>query len=269
MPIIAPIRHPDFPSRYIPPREVDVWLPPGYPAGRAHYPALYMHDGQNLFESIIPPGKTPWRVDEALAALVDSGEARAAIIVGVWNSGERWREYAPEKPMARVKDLAARARFMERAGGISYSDRYLAFLVDELKPFIDAQYKTLPGRADTVVMGSSMGGLISLYAISEYPEVFGGAGCVSTHWPAGGTALVDAMADGLPHPANHRLYFDYGTETLDATYEPFQLRMDARLTAAGYARGDNWLTMKFDGAAHHEESWSKRVDLPLRFLLGP
>lgn len=268
MPVNPPIRHPDFPSRNIPPREVDVWLPPGYTEGRARYPVLYMHDGQNLFESVIPPGKTPWRVDEALAGLVDSGEARAAIIVGVWNSGERWREYAPQKPFERIVDPVARARYMERAGGISYSDRYLAFLVGELKPFIDAEYRTLTARSDTVVMGSSMGGLISLYAISEYPEVFGASGSVSTHWPAGGAELVDAMADGLPDPASHRLYFDYGTETLDAVYEPFQLRMDARLTAAGYTRGDNWLTMKFDGAAHHETSWAARVHLPLAFVLG-
>ena len=120
----------------------------------------------------------------------------------------------------------------------------------------------------TLVMGSSMGGLISLYAISEYPQVFGGAGCVSTHWPIGGYELVDEMAQILPDPATHRLYFDFGTETLDSTYEPFQHRMDDRLREAGYVEGVNWVTYKFEGAEHSERSWRERVHIPLEFLLG-
>ena len=95
------------------------------------------------------------------------------------------------------------------------SDRYLSFLVTELKPFIDANYRTLPGRADTSVMGSSMGGLISQYAMSRYPDVFGGAGCVSTHWPAGDGIALDDFAAHLPDPATHKYWFDFGTATLD------------------------------------------------------
>jgi len=118
------------------------------------------------------------------------------------------------------------------------------------------------------VMGSSMGGLISLYAVSEYPHVFGGAGCVSTHWPAGGDLLVDAMASTLPPASTHKLYFDFGTETLDSEYEPFQQRMDSHLRQAGYVENKNWLTLKFDGAEHSEKSWRERVEIPLAFLLG-
>ena len=83
-------------------------------------------------------------------------------------------------------------------------------------------YRTRPGRADTFVMGSSMGGLISLYAICEYPDVFGGAGCVSTHWPAVEGVIVPYLRDRLPDPTTHRLYFDYGTATIDTLYLPIQ-----------------------------------------------
>jgi enterochelin esterase-like enzyme len=157
---------------------------------------------------------------------------------------------------------------LARAGGVPVSDLYLRYLVEELKPRIDAAYPTLPERASTFVMGSSMGGLISLYAVEQYPEVFGGAACVSTHWPAGGNSLVDAMGAALPPAGRHRLYFDYGTETLDAAYEPFQLRMDEHLRAAGYRQGVDWETRAFPGAEHSERSWRERVHIPLRFLLA-
>ncbi len=133
---------------------------------------------------------------------------------------------------------------------------------------IDARYRSLPDQPNTFVMGSSMGGLISLYAIEQYPEVYFGAGCLSTHWIAGENLLVDYLGARLPAPADHRLYFDFGTITLDEAYEPFQIRMDGWLERAGYARGRNWTTLKFEGAAHTEAAWRARVDLPLRFLLG-
>jgi predicted alpha/beta superfamily hydrolase len=112
-----------------------------------------------------------------------------------------------------------------------------------------------------------MGGLISLYALTEYPSVFGRAGCVSTHWPIGGSLLVDYFGNVLPRPGDHRIYFDYGTETIDADYEPYQLRMDALMQAAGYERGADWITQKFEGAEHSERAWRARVDVPLKFLL--
>ena len=148
------------------------------------------------------------------------------------------------------------------------SDRYLAFLVQELKPLIDANYRTLQGRADTFIMGSSMGGLISQYAMSVHPEVFGGAGCVSTHWPAGDGIALDDFAAHLPDPATHRYWFDYGTATLDASYEPYQMRADEILRKAGYVEGQNWITKKFEGAEHSEKAWRLRVDQPLKFLIG-
>lgn len=102
----------------------------------------------------------------------------------------------------------------------------------------------------------------------EYPDIFGGAGCLSTHWPIGEEALVDALGAGLAPAGRHRLYFDYGTETLDADYEPWQRRMDGWLRTAGYREGQDWSTRKFEGAEHSERAWRERVHIPLAFLLG-
>ena len=116
-------------------------------------------------------------------------------------------------------------------------------------------------------MGSSMGGLISLYALEQYPQVFGGAGCLSTHWPAGGNLLVDWLGQRLPQAGDHRLYFDYGSQGLDADYAPYQQRMDAHLRLAGYREQIDWISLSFPGTDHNETAWRSRVALPVRFLL--
>jgi predicted alpha/beta superfamily hydrolase len=118
-------------------------------------------------------------------------------------------------------------------------------------------------------MGSSMGGLISLYALCEYPDVFGGAACLSTAWTvAAGVAAHDLEAS-LPDPETHRIYFDYGNETKDGNYEPLQRMVDIQMKAAGYTEGENWVTKSFPGEEHSERAWRKRVDQPLQFLLTP
>lgn len=261
-------RHENFPTLLVPARHVDVWCPPGYADGNTPYPVLYMHDGQNLFLPGYSYGGIPWEVDKAITRLLDAGKISGVIVVGIWNAGEaRWCEYLPQRPADTSEGRAAISRFPDRLPGPVYSDAYLRFLVEELKPFIDTNYRTQQGRSSTFVMGSSMGGLISLYALTEYPQVFGGAGCVSTHWLAGENLVVDYFGSHVPKPGFHKLYFDYGTETLDAAYEPFQRRMDDHLRCAGYTPGKDWLTRKFIGAEHSERSWQERVRIPLGFLL--
>lgn len=232
-----------------------------------HYPVIYMQDGQNLFDPALSFIGVDWGMDEAMMRLIHEGRHSGAIIVGIWNSPLRLQEYMPQKPLSMRPGQPILNRFIDQTGGKPQSDGYLRFLVEELKPFIDAHYPALPDPAHTLIMGSSMGGLISLYALIEYPDVFGAAGCLSTHWPIGEEALVDALGAALPPPGRHRLYFDYGTETLDADYEPWQRRMDAWLRAAGYQEGQDWLTRKFEGAEHSERAWRERVHLPLAFLL--
>ena len=260
-------RHEQFGSKFVAARNVDVWLPPGYARGkRSRYPVVYMHDGQMLFDSTATWNQQEWGVDETMTRLIQSGVIREAIVVGVWNTPKRVAEYMPRKavPSASTKDLKG---IPADSNDAIISDEYLKFLVRELKPFIDSHYRTKRDRASTFVMGSSMGGLISVYAVSEYPRVFGGAGCISTHWPAGNGALIDYLKTHLPAPGAHKFYFDFGTETLDAQYEPFQKRMDEVMLAAGYTEGKDWVTRKFEGAEHSEKAWSARVDIPLVFFL--
>ena len=264
-------------------RTVDVWLPDGYPA-KAPYAVLYLQDGQMLFDAGITWNQQEWRADEIAAQLQADGKVRPFIIVGIHNvGGNRHAEYFPQKPYAGLPaDFRAGLQTASRPGGAvlfqkpPYSDAYLAFLVEELKPRIDADFATSPAMADTAVLGSSMGGLISLYAISEYPQVFGSAAALSTHWPGIFAvennpipqAFFDYMQTSLPDPASHRLYFDYGTATLDAIYPPLQARADEVIRAKGYDAA-NWRSLRFEGAEHSENAWSERLAIPLQFLFPP
>ena len=96
----------------------------------------------------------------------------------------------------------------------------------------------------------------------------GGAGCVSTHWPIGDGVMIEYLKTRLPDPHAHKFYFDFGTATLDAQYEPYQQKVDALVRSAGYKAGKNWMTRKFEGDEHSERAWSRRVEIPLTFLLG-
>ena len=261
-------RHADFASRFVEPRHVDVWLPPGCAAEEGRrFPVIYMHDGQNLFDPTLAYTGVDWGLDEVIVHLAGGGKIAEVIVVGIWNTPRRKQEYMPQKPAEGPEGHRVRAQLAEEYGGEPLSDRYLRFLVEEVKPFVDAMYRTLPERESTFIMGSSMGGLISLYALCEYPEVFAAAGCLSTHWPAGEGVMVEYLRRALPRPGKHRVYFDHGTETLDATYEAYQRRVDKLMRAARYREGVDWITRKFPGAEHTERAWQERVHIPLQFLL--
>lgn len=276
------VRFAPFKSKYVDARNIEVWLPDGYSA-KKKYAVLYMHDGQMLFDSTTTWNKQEWGVDETVGALIRDKKIRETIIVGIWNNGsKRHSEYFPQKPFESMPKSRQDSLYTaNRANGNALfvekvqSDQYLRFLVYELKPFIDRKFSTHKGRSHTFVAGSSMGGLISLYAVSEYPQVFGGAACISTHWPGAFVPEMNPipatffayMQRKLPSPNTHKLYFDYGTATLDALYEPYQRQADAILKAKGY-HAENWQTLKFEGEDHSERAWRKRFHLPIRFLLG-
>lgn len=257
-------------SRFVERRNVDVWLPPGYfdPASKdRRYPVLYVHDGQNVFDPATSFIGVDWGVDETLTQLIAAGKIPPVIVVAVWNTPKRLAEYMPQRAIERLKeeDLDAMFKPVRRE---PLGDAYLKYLVTELKPAIDARYRTQPDRDHTGIMGSSMGGLISLYAICEYPEVFGAAACLSTAWTAAGGAATRDLQRTLPDPKSHRVYFDYGAETKDESYEPLQRAVDAQMKSAGYSAGTNWLSKSFPGEEHSERAWRKRVHVPLEFLLG-
>lgn len=270
----------NFPSRFVPPRNIDVWFPEGYPsAGR--YQVLYMHDGQMLFDGATTWNKQEWGVDETMQRLIDQDSIPETIVLGIWNSGDnRHAEYFPQKPFMELSEEIGEMYEKENEkkkrlfSNTVYSDDYLKFIVQELKPFIDSTYATRPEREATFIAGSSMGGLISWYAVTEYPEVFGGAAAISTHWPGIGPTennpvpamFLGYLRDNMPAPGTHKFYFDYGTKTLDALYAPHQVKVDSLMAEMGYSK-ENWLTRKFEGADHSENSWKKRFAIPIKFLL--
>ncbi len=264
----------NMPSRFVAPRHVDVWLPPGFSRDK-RYAVLYMHDGQALFDGATSMSKKGWQIDAAMTSLLNEGRIRDTLVVGIWNTNyARHAEYFPQKVVPLIGE-PIRSSFVNLAlQGNPRADSYLRFLVDELKPMIDARYPTRTDAANTFIMGSSMGGIISLYAMSEYPKVFGAAGCLSTHWigafesnAAIPLATFNYLRDYLPDAATHRIYMDRGTTELDAQYPVHQNVADVLLREKGYA-GSNFKSLVFEGAGHNESDWSKRLDHPLLFLLG-
>ncbi len=225
----------NFPSKFVDARNIDVWLPEGYTASKdagnaaRRYKVLYMQDGQMLFDASTTWNKQAWQVDVTMTRLMKEGKIPDTIVVGIWNNGKyRHTEYYPQKFLPFVAE-PTRAIFTEKAlQGKPRADDYLRFLVEELKPAIDARFATRADAASTFIMGSSMGGMISIYAMNEYPQVFGGAAGMSTHWIGTGEANAelpkatgDYLRDHLVSPENHRLYMDHGTTELDAKYAPF------------------------------------------------
>lgn len=268
-----------IPSDFITSRPVDVWLPKNYSKSKK-YSVLYMHDGQNLFDSTATWSKQEWKVDEWATQLMQAKKTKDFIVVAIHNIPQiRWQDLYPEKAMeymdVKVKDslldLAKKSNFNVNFKG----DEYLQFLVNELKPIIDSQFSVQTDRANTFVMGSSMGGLMSMYAVSEYPEVFGGGACLSTHWvgvmPMPNNphpiAIFNYMDANLPEAGKHKLYFDYGNKTLDQYYPKFAPRVDEILKQKGYTNKDS-KNLFFEGTDHSGKSWSKRLDQPILFLLG-
>jgi len=260
-------RHANFPSRLVESRNIDVWLPPGYDTSDDRYPVLYVHDGQNAFDPASAFGGVDWGIDETMTRLIATKRIRPAIVVAIWNTSKRFQEYMPRRALALDSLLDTGHPGTAALPGPVISDAYLRFLTTEVKTFIDQSYRTRRDRANTFIMGSSMGGLISLYAISELPGVFGGAACLSTHWPAGNGATVEYFRHHVPKRSEHRLYFDQGTATLDSLYAPYQLQVDGILRQARYRDGEDFVSRVFDGADHSERAWRQRVEFPLEFLL--
>ena len=266
-----------FPSKYIKPRSVDVWLPEDYVESK-DYAVLYMHDGQMLFDAKTTWNKQEWKVDEWASKLMDEDKTKDFIVVAIHNIPEiRWQDLFPQKAFNFISE-SIKDSLVDIAGKKNIKlngDNYLKFIVEELKPQIDKTYSTHADVENTFVMGSSMGGLMSMYAISEYPEIFGGAACLSTHWvgamPMADNPYPDAifkyMEANLPKASEHKLYFDYGNKTLDEHYPQYAPRVDEILKAKGYTE-TNSKNLFFEGTDHSENSWNARLDQPLIFLLG-
>jgi predicted alpha/beta superfamily hydrolase len=243
----------DFRSQFLPSaRKVLVYLPPGYDRDTARrYPVLYLHDGQNLFDGATSfiPGKE-WRVDETAERLIEAGAVEPLIIVGIYNTGEqRMAEYTPTPD--------------PKYGG-GQADLYGRLLVEELKPRIDAEYRTRPDAASTGLGGSSLGGLVSLYLGLKYPNVFGRLAIVSPSVWWSNRAMLKSVAD-LRSKSSQRSWVDIRTkEGKEATADTRRLRR--ALTAEGWRIGRDLGYLEARGAEHNETAWAARFGDVLRFL---
>ena len=273
--------YPVFKSNLVDSRTVAVWLPNGYSA-KKKYAVVYLNDGQMLFDANSTWNKQAWEIDEIFDKLLSEKKIKNCIVVGIWNNGDfRHSEYFPEKIIKNIPEKTRKILVEEQLMKKPQADNYLAFITTELKPFIDKNFSSIASPESTFIGGASMGGLISLYAICEYPNVFGGAICMSTHLPMTKNeklAMVvesdlaskfrDYLQVHLPNPETHKIYMDHGDQTLDQYYKFFQEKVDAVLLEKGFT-SKNWISKVFPGDDHSEKSWSKRMHIPVEFMLKP
>jgi predicted alpha/beta superfamily hydrolase len=239
-------------------RTVWVYLPPGYAENpHARFPVLYLQDGQNLFSPALAFGGNEWRVDESLdvgaEALARHEALRPLIVVGVGNTAARMDEYT----LTRDEGVGAGGR----------GAAYLAFLATELKPAVDARFRTLPSRETTGVGGSSLGGLISLAASTERPETFGLVAALSpaTWWDDRAVlGQVEALSGKPQRPL--RVYVDSGDSGPSQDDAANTALLAARLRSLGYRDGEGFLYVLAPGATHTEAAWAARLPGALRFL---
>lgn len=230
-------------------RDLVVWLPPAYAQSERRYPVIYMHDGQNLFDARTSYAE-PWRVDLAMARAAK--RSVEAIVVGIPNMGvDRINEYSPYVDA--------------RAGGGS-GDRYLDWLIGTVKPMIDGRFRTRPDRGYTGMIGSSMGGLITMYAYLRDPSVFGFVGVMSPSLWFAGRSIFSTLAESVHVPG--RIHLDIGTREGRVALEDAQRMRDA-LAAKGYALGRELHWVEDPKGRHNEVDWGRRLGDALPFLLKP
>jgi predicted alpha/beta superfamily hydrolase len=223
-------------------RDILVLLPPSYHHDmNKRYPAIYMHDGQNLFDRATGFAGNEWEVDETVQTLAREG--LEAIIVGLPNTPDRFPEYNP---------------FPHTWGG--RGDRYLEFIIETVKPLVDQAFRTLSGRQHTGIMGSSMGGLISLYGFFQRSDMFGFAGVMSPSLWVGAGAIY-RYVEQQPF-VDGKIYLDNGTREQSAR------KMKAELIRKGYVADKNVMYVAEPEGEHNEAAWTRRLPGALRFLLS-
>jgi hypothetical protein len=265
------------PSKFIAPRNVDVWLPENYNRDASvKYAVLYVHDGQNLFYPDVSFSKQEWGLDEAMDSLMKLGQIRNTIVVGIWNSPSRFLEYTPDNKIVK-KDTLNKNQLKWDLNSQSLSDAYLQFIFEELKPLIDSQFATKADMRSTFMMGAGLGGLISLHAKCKYPDQLRGIAGIGMQWPASFQEkreveiqnYIDYYRRYLPNPALHKIYFDIDASMRNAWNMRQQAYMDEHCYANGYGSIKNFMSLIFDDNLKQEAEWRKRLSIPLQFLLKP
>ena len=247
--------HPRFASRYLStPRDIVVYLPPGYDSGSMRCPVLYLQDGQNLFDPHTAFGGQDWRADVTADDLILRGEIEPLILVGIYNTGvRRISEYTPTKDPRR------------RKGG--KGDRYAKMMAQELKPFIDREYRTRRSAAFNGVGGSSLGALVSLETGLLYPRTFGRLAILSPSVWWDNRSILE-MVRAYQSDARPRIWLDSGTNEGDApqqTVADLKLLCNA-LTERGWREGVDLSCTVAAGAEHNERAWAARFGEVLQYL---
>lgn len=230
-------------------RTLRIYLPPSYSLNPLkRYPVLYMHDGQNLFEAATAFGGVEWKVDETANSLINGGSMDEVIVVGLDNTGgNRIYEYTP---------------CCDPTYGGGGADLYERFIIETVKPYIDQNYRTLSSNKNTALMGSSLGGLVSVYIGRRRPDVFSKVGGLSSSFWWNNQALTQEVEAATSKVAVN-IYIDAGTNS-DGLTETTRMR-DA-LVADGYVQGKDLYYYVAQGAGHNEASWAARLNIPLTYL---
>lgn len=253
--------HPGFASRLLGNRrDVLVYLPPGYRRSRTRrYPVLYLHDGQNVFDAATAFGGSEWGVDETAQRLAEQNLIDPVIIVAVANTGEaRIHEYAPSRGRIDEGQRKRSKGLLRQYGG---------FLINELKPFIDARYRTLTGPEYTGLGGSSLGGLASMVLGLWFPNVFRRLAIMSPSiwWD---NEILYKMIDKIDEEARPPLKIWLDTGTHEPGWERARVLRDG-LLEKGWRLYDDLHYFEDEGAEHTERAWAHRIDAALRFLYPP
>ncbi len=229
------------------PRDVIIWLPPEYGKNKKQrFPVLYMHDGQNIIDPATSFAKIDWQIDETVDSLIKNKIIEPMIIVGIYNTTNRMREYTPGKE----------------------GEEYCNFIVKELKPLIDKKYRTIKDKEHTSTGGSSAGGLISFMLLWNYSNVFSKAICMSPAFKIETIDFVSTVLNYKGKKKNIKVYIDNGGFELENLLQPGIDEMLSALKQKGYVEGKDFSWYKDENAYHTESEWAKRLWRPLTFLFG-
>ncbi len=237
----------NFQGQGIKPRDVIVWLPPGYETElNKNYPVLYMHDGQNIVDPNTSAFQVDWQLDENADSLIRKRLIQPIIIVGIYNTPDRDSEYDE----------------------VTLGKEYMNFIVDSLKPFIDRNYRTLSDRENTAIGGASLGGLISFILMWEHSDVFSKALCFSPAFKIDNYNFVDNISDYNGKKKNIKVFINNGDNDLDSQLQPGVDEMIDALNNQGYVEGKDFYFFKAKNSQHGERNWAKGVWRSLIFLFG-
>ncbi|OHD56223.1 MAG: hypothetical protein A2Y33_00180 [Spirochaetes bacterium GWF1_51_8] len=242
--------------KFTPP--ITVYLPKDYAVSGKKYPVLYAHDGQNLFDAK-SSFAGEWQMDENIDILVKEGLMNDVIVVGIWNTANRIGDYTP---------TLINNEYVKNQGG--NLTNYAKFIIEELKPFIDTNFRTLSDRANTGLIGSSLGGLASFYLLGMYPKVFGKAAAISASFWWDDERVIADM-DKMTFPKDVKLYLDGGFKegADESSMIKYMRDVYAKLKTKFKLKDiDNLFYYEDPAGTHSEKDWAKRGKMPLQFLYG-